>query len=191
MTEKPLPSLKANAQTEVGTTLRDFTIEDVELALRVLAYHGTSYSKVSAILEKEYSLAVHSSTLKRWASVQFANKYAEIQQQLDTEISNKLSGELTDIAIQATDLQKEVINNLSQNLSDLETKDLAHTAKNLSSVINPAIEKTQLLRGKPTQRTESKDAEKIIAKLAEMGLVKNPENLEIEIDDAEVVEEED
>jgi len=191
MTDKKLPSLKANAQTEVGTTLRDFSIEDVELALRMLAYHGTSYSKVSTILDKEYQLSVHSNTLKRWATVQFANKYAAIQQELDTQISNKLSGELTDIALQATDLQKEVINTLSHNLSDLDTKDLSVTAKNLSSVINPAIEKTQLLRGKPTQRTESKDAEKIIAKLAEMGLVKNPEKLDIEITDAEIVEEDD
>lgn len=188
---KPSASLNQLAQTEVGTRLRNFTIEDVELALRVLAYNGTAYTTASKILEEDHQLSVHTSTLKRWVTSHFANKYAQIQEALDQEISQKLSGELGDVALQAVSVQKKVIETLSSNIHDLETKDLSSTAKNLSSVINPAIEKTQLLRGKPTQRTETKDAEKIIAKLAEMGLVKNPETLELEaeeIEDADVVE---
>jgi len=185
---KDKPELAKYAQTEVGTSLRNFTIEDVELALRILAYNGTSYTTTSRILEEDYSISVHTSTLKRWATSHFANRYVAIQQSLDQEISQKLSGELTDVAIRASDVQKQVIDKLNQNLNDLETKDLSATAKNLSQVINPAIEKTQLLRGKPTERTESKDAEKIIAKLAEMGLVKNAQSLDIDIDDAEVIE---
>lgn len=185
------PALNDLAQTEVGTRLRDFTIEDVELALRILAYNGTSYTTASKILDEDYQLSVHTSTLKRWVTSHFANKYAQIQEALDQEISQKLSGKLGDVALQAVGVQKKVIEELSSNIHDLETKDLSVTAKNLSSVINPAIEKTQLLRGKPTQRTETKDAEKIITKLAEMGLVKNPETLELdaeEIVDAEVEE---
>lgn len=186
------PILNPGATTELGTSLKTHTMEDVGLGLRVLAYNGSNYSRSSALLQSEYDVKVHAATLRKWATVSFAQRYAEIQKELDTDISNKLSGRLTDAAVLATETQIEIINELADNITDLEPNELAPAARNLSQVSTPAIEKAQLLRGKPTDRTETRDASKLMAKLVEMGLVKNPGNLNLqeeEIEEAEVVEE--
>ncbi len=180
------PSSIVPALTETGSQLREHTLEDVVLSLQVLAYNGSNYSRTSTTLEKEYNISVHTNTLKRWANTYYPRKYAEIQKDLDKDISEKLSGRLTDVAMKATELQDELLDDLNTKKDQLEAKEIGPAIRNIAQAAQPAIEKAQLLRGKPTARTEAKDADDLVAKLVSLGVVRNAEALDIE--DAEVID---
>lgn len=184
--KKDNPVSIEQASTETGGQLREHTLEDVELSLRVLAYNGSNYSRSSIQLKDEFGIDVHSQTLRRWANTHFPRKYALIQKDLDKEIGDKLSGRLTDVALKGTELQDELLDDLNEQKGELEPREIAIALRNVSQAVVPAIEKSQLLRGKPERRTEVKDSDQLIAKLVQLGVVKNPEALDIE--DAIVVD---
>lgn len=185
-TKEVNPSIVESASTEVGGRLHQHTIEDVERSLQVLAYNGSNYSRSSIQLKKEFNIDVHSNTLRRWAITEFPRKYANIQKDLDQVISEKLSGQLTDVAMKATEMQNDLLDDLNEKKGALEAKEIAPALRNVSQAAQPAIEKAQLLRGKPTARSEAKDADNLVSKLIALGIVKNPESLDIE--DAEVID---
>lgn len=178
------------AKTESGTELQNFTAEDVTFALQLLAYNNTRFRPTSAQLETDYGISIHPNTLRKWVSSLFVEKYVEIQNQLANKLNEKIGNTLvdaTDKAIQAQHIAlDETINKLEDSdvIKDMTPAGLSLTAKNMSDVASKNIEKTQLIREKPTAIVSHKNPDEALKILEELGLMKKDE----EPVDAEVVE---
>lgn len=158
------------AKTELGTTLRNYTMEDVELTLRVLALNGGNYSRTSLILDEEHGLAIHSQTIQKWATVSFTNRYIEVISELKERIGERLSAKLSDVAIQGAEVQEKLIGRLDDRIDDLAPKELPGAIRNMAQANSMSIEKMQLLRGQATDRVQHMKPEEIVEELKSLDI---------------------
>jgi predicted phage tail protein len=184
--------LSRGAKTEKGTELDNHTAEDVTFILQLLAYNNTRFVKTVAQLEKHYGISIHPTTLKKWVSSLFVERYVEIQNQLANKLNEKIGNQLVDAADQAIEVQVKAIEETKKKLEDpneimdASMATISLTAKNMSDVASKNIEKTQLLRDKPTQIHGHQNPDDALEVLREMGLLKDKPK----VIDSEVVDEE-
>ncbi len=165
--------------SEKGTSLKDHTAEDVEFALRLLAYNNTKFSKTSATLEKDYGLLVHPSTLKHWVSSLFVQRYVEIQHELSKEINRKLGSKMVDIAAQATEAQERLVERVTNNIGDISPDKAPQAAASMASVASKNIESGAILEERPTQIIRHENPDAALEMLRSMGLMKTVEAEEV------------
>src|SRR5262245_10131471 len=159
------------ATTELGTNLRSYSEEDVNLVLRVLAYNGGNLNLTVAELEDKYGKSITSQTVARWRSTLFAQRYTEIQYELQSEINKKLAGVLAENGIKSAQAQAEMIDRLMNEVNSLEPKQLATAARELAQVQSIAVDKSSLLRGLPTQIHAERKPEDVVRALKELNIV--------------------
>ena len=87
------------------------------------------------------------------------------------EIGEKVSDEAIEIAGQATQVEKQLIEELQEKLHEIPEGQLAKSALAMaqSKEINPRT--ARMLRDQPTSITEVRDPDDIIAELKHLGLV--------------------
>jgi hypothetical protein len=166
--------------TETGTSVSDFTAEDVAFALHLLAYNNTRFDKTSTQLEKDYGLSIHSITLRRWVSSLFTQKYVEIQHQLEQQINDKLSAKVVDLAAKAAQAQDEALDMGLQSIGNLKPHEVSSAVKNYADAAQKNVQQAQLIQDKPTSIVKHQTVDDALKVLEELGLMT----------DAEVVEEE-
>jgi hypothetical protein len=166
--------------TERQEELRTHTIEDVGFALRLLAYNNTRYSVTSRILEEDYGIKVHPTTLRQWVTSHFTQKYVEIQHELEKNINEKLSAEIIDLAATATEAQAKALERGLDTINELKPGEVASAVKNYASTAGTNIEQANLLRDKPTTIVKHQTPDDAIKFLREKGLLVDSTAEEIE-----------
>lgn len=171
------------AVAENGIVLKKFYPEDVEAILSTFALTGGNAPKASRILEADMNISVHPVTIKKMAHEQFPVKYAEIQQNIGSQINTVVTGRLGEVVLRGTDLQSSLLDRIDKRLgeeTDTPLKDLAPAFRNVAQATKDNIIQKQLLENKPTSITETRTIEEAIKEL---------EDDEIVIDAKEIIEE--
>jgi hypothetical protein len=158
------------ATTEQGNPLYKYTMQDVELALQVLALNGGNASKASNILEEQHSFNVPGQVLRRWATIKFTNRYNTIQHELRNTISQDLASKLTANAQRSADITETLLDSLADEVDELDPLEKARVAKDVSHVGNNSLDKSMLLRGQPTDISVAMSPEDIVAELERMSV---------------------
>lgn len=158
--------------SERGTRLASgHTLEDIEISLRVLIFNGGDSKLAAEHLLDVYRIKVHPTMLKKWAYTHFPDRYAVLQQELRSEVSEKIAGMLSENAQRATQTQAKIIDRLDENVNELAPKDLANAARQVAQAGALDIEKARLLRDEPTDIVENRDPEKILEALERLNVI--------------------
>jgi hypothetical protein len=180
------PSKLPMANTEQGNSLYKYTMKDVELGLQLLALNGGNAAKTAAQLEENHKLHVPANTLKRWANIQFTNRYNTVAHELRNTISQDLASKLTANAQRSADITETLLDSLADEVDDLEPIEKARVAKDISQVGSTSLDKSLLLRGQPTDISVAMSPEDIVAELQKMSV-----RVESETGDGEGIQGED
>jgi hypothetical protein len=172
-------------KTEKGGELKGHTLEDVEFALRLLAYNNSRFSATSTQLEADYNIQIHSSTLKHWVSSLFTQRYVEIQHELSEQINKKLSAHSIELADKAAEAQELALEKAIEKIDGISADKLPAAVSAFAKAASENTELSQLLNDRPTQIIKHQSPDEAIKLLRELGLV--PE--ETKVIEAEVVEE--
>lgn len=154
------------ATTELGTQLRDFTIEQVEIALRTLALLNGNYSATSRLLDEEFDIEVHTQTVKKWANEQFPAKYAFIQTNLHKDISTRVIAKLNDVAVKGVQAQDRLLDLLHEQLDsnpDITLRELAPSIRGLAQSTESNLKQKALLEGSPTEHLKVEGIDEVVA----------------------------
>jgi hypothetical protein len=164
----------AKAEAENGIVLKKFYPEDVETILSTFALTGGNASKTSRMLESDFNLTVHPVTIKKMAREQFPVKYAEIQENLGSQINSVVTGRLGEVVLKGTDVQSNLLDRIDKQLDseqDIPVKDLAPAFRNISQATKDSLMQKQLLENKPTGITEVRTIEEAIKELEDDEIV--------------------
>lgn len=145
---------------------------DIEMGLRLMALNGGSPTKAHRQMVSA-GRPVPISTLKDWRENAHSVRYAETLSELRAEIGETVASEATEIAGLATQVEKELITNLQNQLHDLEARELANAALKMAQAKEINVRTARVLRDQPTSITEVRDPNDIIAELTHLGLVAN------------------
>jgi hypothetical protein len=170
------------AKTEKGTTLNKYNNEEVEIVLRLLAFNGGNYARTARQMQEEYSIEIHPQYIKKWATESFPHKYAEIQRTLSEELSDRVAGKVTDLAIRGADTQSRLLDQLDNELDQNEripVRDLAPSLRNVAQATDMNIKAQQLLRDKPTSIVENRTVEEALEYLEKQDIFIDVESEEI------------
>lgn len=138
--------------------LHRHSTEDVEAALQLVALHRGSTTTVA---EKT---KIHRTTLDYWIKDKYADRYAQIRNEIVPKIQAELAAKHEDMARMALDKQAEAF--ALMDLEQLKQPDLVKAARDLSVTSAVHTDKTQLLRDRPTAITEHRDTAQILDAIA-------------------------
>lgn len=160
--------------------LKDFTAEDVQFILHLLAYNNSRIDKTCTQLEQDYGLIIHPSTLRKWVSSSFTEKYVAIQHELSEAINKKLSARIVDIAAKASHATDEALDHGISEIPNLKPHEAPAAAKNFADVMSKSIEKSQLLEDRPTSIVKHKTPDEALDVLRKLGLLREEEVIDAE-----------
>lgn len=143
----------------------DFTWEDKKVVLLEYLYCGRSARHTVESLERMgYPNIPKKETVTRWS-----HKYTEELQELEHKhadsLGKRVAGKYEAIAIAYTDAQAIFLERLLENADDVPLRELPNTLRSLAVSAGVATDKSQLLRGKPTQNIARIGVNEIIGEL--------------------------
>lgn len=157
--------------------------DDIERALLMLTLCGGVCAEASRRLAMlEPPLKVVPSTLSDWKA-KYRERYADIQAERAPLIEGIVLQQVRDAIIGAGNVQAVVLEELLKRLAlgEVDTKDLTAILKAAGVTLGINVEKMLLLTNRPTQITEKRDVNELLASLGKRvpGLI---------IGDAEVID---
>jgi hypothetical protein len=160
------------AVTERGTRLDKFTEDDVNAALRALVLSGGDVSKTVELLADDNGLLVSHDQLRYWRDVAFTTRYYAIRKELGTEVGEQVAGRAMESAIAADEAEKLFISQAVERVADMSPDKLPSAARDMAQVKANNIEKSRLLRDRPTEIKEVRDTGAILDELRRLGILK-------------------
>lgn len=143
---------------------------DVERALQALAIAGGSPKGASELL-KEGGVSLTPTQLAQWKR-RHAQRYTQICQDLAPEIQNMMAADAESLALRYAEVETTMVDRLASSLDEdpdaIRTRDLPQALKALSTARAISTDKSQLLRGKPTQINVNASLDELLAKLSSL-----------------------
>jgi len=143
-----------------------YTTEDVETALSVVAYHSGNARKASRALEAA-GQRVPESTLKLWRGQTFAERYRQIETEELPRRYQRIASRCEEIADQAADVEEQLIEQLRDKASELPVREVANALRNASTTKAINVDKSLLVRGRPTEIHAHADVTEVLKNLSE------------------------
>ena len=143
---------------------------EIQTGLRVLALCGGNITRAHKQLAGA-GKHIPKSTLRDWRNETYCVRYEEILADLRQEIGEKVSDEAMEIAGQATQVEKQLIEELQEKLHEIPEGQLAKSALAMAQSKEINTRTARMLRDQPTSITEVRDPDDIIAELKHLGLV--------------------
>lgn len=156
------------AETELGTKLKKFTIEDVDLILTVLAMNGSNYAKTARQVGEELGISIHQVTLQKWANQAFPTRFAEIQHNLGDKIDRFVTAKISGLTLRSAEVQENLLDALASRLEageELPIKDLGNTIRNIAQTQDLSLKQKRLLEDRPTQIQEVRTIDQAVQEL--------------------------
>lgn len=159
---------------QVHSIHNPFSDEEVEMGLMALVAWAGSPTRAARYLKETGKLDVSDSTLRNWKQVH-AIRYTELREKYKDQLEEQLTQELRDVAIIATNAARLAVEKATDALESGEERDPARAAANLSKVAATSTDKVLSLTGRPTQITQTRNAEEIIRSLVQLGVIQVPD----------------
>jgi hypothetical protein len=166
------------ATTERGRKLGN-TDEEVNLALRLLVMSGKPKKAVEQLEEAGYS-NIGSEQLRKWRDNQFPRRYAQLRQDLSSDVGENLAGQMLERALESDEVEKKFIREAAAKVGSVPPAHLAKSILALAQSKAQNVEKSELLRGRPTDRVEV-DINASIQVLERLGVVERQEAIDVEV----------
>lgn len=114
--------------TKTRTKSRDYTPQEVDLALTALILNGCNYKRTSRELNNQPS----HETLRRWRE-EYAARYAELQKDLAPKLADKLAAEGEALIVRYIEAQKDALAKTVEGMDGLDADKAAGVARNLAT----------------------------------------------------------
>lgn len=111
-------------------------------------------------------MGISATTLTKWRDETHSNRYDEIRARMLPRLQQKMTEEAEYLAIREADLAHELLDRVESGIGSLTAKDAALALVKVETAKAINVDKSQLLRGNPTQIVEKRDPEEILRSLA-------------------------
>jgi hypothetical protein len=138
-----------------------YSVEDVETALTLLAFHCGNARKTSQALEAA-GQPVRESTLKFWRSDRFAERYRQIENEELPRRYARIAERCESMADQAADMEEELLEQMPRQAPELSPRDTAGALRNVSVSKAVNLDKAALACGRPTEITATADVTELL-----------------------------
>lgn len=142
------------------------TDPELDLCLTVLAICGGSGRRAQKELLEHHGIETSNEALYKWKRYP---RYERIRAELAPKLQEQVAQQCEDAANRAHEVETNLLERLAT--ADIDDKDLAKSLKFVTDSKGTNIDKAALLRGRPTQITEHRDATSLIRKLQAQGVV--------------------
>lgn len=147
---------------------------DMELVYAALIAYPDNDSAIKFMEENGYGVSEAKMEVFRRGTTEPTSPYFEPflkrREQLAPRLEAKLAEDLLSEASRATAAVSYCIEQTEQMLANGEIKDPARAARDLSQIRTQAIDKRLALQGRPTQISEHRNTDEILARLEAMGV---------------------
>jgi hypothetical protein len=177
-----------------GRTRRRYGAEEIELGLRAVALANGNTTKASRELAKQ-GKKIPARTLWGWKREDHIERYRQIQTEVVPEIHARIAEQSDALALQAGELEADLIKRLQKVAPDVPAKDLSRAVRDVATSRKVSVEKSLSLRGgdQPKEPT-IEDFNEALKGLQDLGLIektaKHVTIEEIEISGRDVQDEE-
>jgi hypothetical protein len=129
-------------------------VENVELGLRVLAKFGGDAGRAAGWLASDSSIAhpPHRHTLNTWKT-RHAQRYQELLAEERAALDGFTANKARELAARAQAVSEELLERTKERAGEIEPRDLARSAYNLTQVSAEQVKTSRLLEDKPTAIT--------------------------------------
>jgi hypothetical protein len=143
-----------------------YSQEEIDVALSVLAFHCGNARKASEALEAQ-GRRVPESTLKLWRSDLYADRYRQIEEEELPRRYGRTAERFESIVESATGLEEALLEKQARELDDLPTRDVPGALRNVATAKAINVDKSLLLRGRPTEITATADVTELLKGLSQ------------------------
>jgi hypothetical protein len=157
--------------------------EELTTALTVLAYCRGNSRKAAALLRTQ-GITVSQQTLAKWRAGLHADRYRELYHRLLPDIERIAAQRTEEIAESQAELEELLTERARKEYRDIPARDLPGAIRNTAVAKAVNIDKSLLMRGRPTQITSNLQAEPLLRKLQAIGLMTVDSTAE-ELDESE------
>lgn len=173
------------AVSETGSSLKKYTIHDVEVILEKLAMTANNYNRTAKEMKTHFNIEIHPLTVKRMAELQFPSKYLEIQHKISDKLDPILKQKIDSLTLRGAEVQGTVLNQLDEKLDteDLDATDLSKIFSSTATGTDKNMKLKLLMEEKPTQITEVRTVEQAIKELEDDDIIVDAEVVEDESKD--------
>jgi hypothetical protein len=145
-----------------------YTEAEIELGLRALAISGGNTRKASSLLARQ-GIKIPRTTLQFWAAEPYSERYRQIQDEVLPQIYAEIAQGTEDIARSATELEAKLIEKLQREYQDLDPDKAAAALQRVSTTKGINVDKSLLVRGRPTSIQATADITDLLKQAASLG----------------------
>jgi hypothetical protein len=154
----------------MGTSVavrRQYTLEEKELALRMLALSGVRYEQTINLLNEHTDLkGVAKQTIEYWAKVSHRDRFEEIRTEVSSQVAQRVANQAEQIMLAIGDVELLALQKTREQLEAGEAKDPAAVMRNLATAKALNNDKISApVRGRPTVIHADRSADEIMRAL--------------------------
>ena len=144
------------------TPQRYYKPQEIERGLHYMAVTGSAAEAARQL--RQQGVDVPCTTLKYWRSAGHAERYQEIRREVLPRIEQAMAAESEDLARAYAEGERAMVAKLMAELEgeDFPAKDLPAALQRLATARGISIDKSRILREKPTQITRTESADDIL-----------------------------
>lgn len=142
----------------------------IERGLLALALHGGNTRAAAQELAARGE-PVPSSTLQYWKERSHVERYEQVHREVLPRIQETMAREAEGMALGYAERVYKTLDRYDETLADLKPGDVAGALRNLTVGFGVSVDKSNIMRGRPTARVEHKSVEESIRKLAGQGVI--------------------
>ena len=113
-------------------------------------------------MKDDHGLNISAATLIKWRDDEFPDRYERARENLAV----KLGDEAEELAHEYAQIERQVVAKLRDNLDVIDARDLPGTLRNLATARGISTTNANVLRGRPTAITETRDASDVMRAIA-------------------------
>lgn len=135
-----------------------FSIEEVELGLRLTVLSGGDTGRAAKLMKNE-GHPVDSRTLRKWKDETHALRYEQLVPEIRQQLNESVGDVSLVIAEQAQAVEQDMLKELAGKINGMEGKELARGVSDLARASNTHIATNRLLNDKPTSITRAETSD--------------------------------
>lgn len=144
--------------------------ETIERGLMEVALAGGNVALASRRL-KDRGHDIASTTLGYWVNVSRAGRYAEVAAEHAAKVEEVIVREARENAMKAAEVERLALDKTVEQLEKGQLKDASTAARNAATVKGINVDKTLIMTNRPNQITETRQADDILRKWQELGII--------------------
>jgi hypothetical protein len=162
------------AATNTGPSA-PYSQEDIDRVLTaVIAWSGNVAAALRYIKAEGYRTP-EGNTVMKWMRTVHWERYEQLRDQWSQKVETTVANDMRDAAREALDVQRLAVEKARERLEAGRDDDPAKSAASLARVAQSNTDKLLSLTGRPTQITESRNAEEILRSLVARGVLQLPD----------------